>query len=177
MEERRWRILWIDNQITNVEPSIGRSEDSSLEKEKDISPKPYVRFLEYEGYDVSLADTSPEGMALLKDETHHAVVLNYEAAMPEDNLLARVRKVDAHIPIILLTYESEHEVMQQASLYDVGYIFIMSENAQLEISSRQLASSLAFLLKKQTVREVYTPQAYVQNLRVLPNMMIRSWSL
>ena len=163
MEERRWRILWIDNQITNVEPSIGRSEDSSLEKEKYISPKPYVRFLEYEGYDVSLADTSPEGIALLKDETHHAVVLNYEAAMPEDNLLARVRKVDAHIPIILLTYESEHEVMQQASLYDVGYIFIMSENAQLEISSKQLASSLAFLLKKQTVREVYTPQAYVQN--------------
>ena len=163
MEERRWRILWIDNQITDIEQPIGQSEDSSAAKEKYISPKPYVRCLEYEGYNVSLADTSPEGVALLKDDIYHAVVLNYEAAMPEESLLARVRKVDAHIPIILLTCESEHEVMQQASLYDVGYIFIMSENAQLEISSRQLASSLAFLLEKQAVREVYTPQAYVQN--------------
>ena len=163
MEERRWRILWIDNQITDVERPIEQSEDSSAEKEKYISPKPYVRCLEYEGYTVSLAATSPEGVALLKEETYHAVVLNYEAATPEESLLARVRKVDAHIPIILLTCESEHEVMQQASLYDVGYIFIMSENAQLEISSRQLSSSLAFLLEKQTVREVYTPQAYVQN--------------
>ena len=163
MEEKRWRILWIDNQITDVVQSIGQSEDSSLEKRKYIAPKPYVRFLEYEEYDVSLADTGAEGMTLLKDETYHAVLLNYEPSTLEDNLLARVRKVEAHIPIILLTSENEHEVMQQASLYDVGYIFIMSENAQIEISSKQLASSLAFLLEKQTVREVYTPQAYVQN--------------
>ena len=168
MEERRWRILWIDNQITDVARPIGQSEDASLEKEslekeKYITPKPYVRFLEFKGYDVSLANTSSEGIALLKDETYHAVVLNHEAAMPEQNLLAYVRKTDAHIPIFLLTDEDEHEVMQQASLYDVGYIFIMSENAQIEISSRQLASSLAFLLKKQSVREAYTPQAYVQN--------------
>ena len=163
MEEKRWRILWIDNQITDVAQSVGQSEDSDIEKQKYITPKPYVRFLEYEEYNVSLADTVAEGIALLKDEMYHAVLLNYEPVVLEDNLLARVRKVDAHIPIILLTSENEYEVMQQASLYDVGYIFIMSENAQIETSSRQLASSLAFLLEKQTVREVYTPQAYVQN--------------
>ena len=95
MEEKRWRILWIDNQITDVAQSVGQSEDSSLEKRKYITPKPYVRFLEYEGYDVSLADTGAEGVTLLKDEIYHAVLLNYEPVTLEDNLLARVRKVDA----------------------------------------------------------------------------------
>ena len=163
MKEKRWRILWIDNQITAVEQSNGQSEDSYREKQKYITPKPYVRFLEYEGYDVSLADTDAEGIALLKDETYHAALLNYDTAMQADNLLARIRNVDAHIPIVLLTREEGQEVLQQASLYNVGNIFMMSENAQVKPASKQLALSLAFLLEKQGVREAYTPQAYVQN--------------
>ena len=47
----------------DVEQSRGRSNDSYREKRKGITPKPYVRFLEYEGYDVSLADTGAEGIA------------------------------------------------------------------------------------------------------------------
>ena len=163
MKEKRWRVLWIDNQLTIVEQSNGQPEDSYREKQNYITPKPYVRFLEYEGYDVSLADTAAEGIALLKDETYHAVLLNYDAATQADNLLARIRDVDAHIPITLLTREDEQEVLQQASLYNVGNIFMMSEEAQGKVSSRQLALSLAFLLEKQDVREAYTPQAYVQN--------------
>lgn len=54
MREKRWRILWIDNQINDEEQSGGRSNDSYPEEQKGITPKPYVRFLEYEGYDVSL---------------------------------------------------------------------------------------------------------------------------
>ncbi len=163
MKEKRWRILWIDNQITTVEQPNEQSEDSYREEQKYITPKPYVRFLEYEGYDVSLADTGAEGVALLKDETFHAALLNYDAAMQMDNLLACIRDVDAHIPIILLTHEDGQEVLQQASLYNVGNIFMMSENAQVKASARQLALSLDFLLEKQGVREAYTPQAYVQN--------------
>ena len=163
MREKRWRILWIDNLIPDIEQSNGLPKESYREKPKYITPKPYVRFLEYEGYDVSLADTGVEGSALLKDETYHAVLLNYDAVTPENNLLARIRHLDTLIPIILLTRESGQEIMQEASLYHVDNIFIMSENAQVEVSSKQLASSLAFLLEKQTVREAYTPQAYVQN--------------
>ena len=163
MKEKRWRILWIDNQITTVKQPNEQSEDSYREKQKYITPKPYVRFLEYEGYDVSLADTGAEGIALLKDETFHAALLSYDAAMQVDNLLACIRDVDAHIPIILLTHEDGQEVLQQASLYNVNNIFMMSENAQVKASSKQLALSLDFLLEKQGVREAYTPQAYVQN--------------
>ena len=163
MKEKRWRILWIDNQLTAVERSDGQPEDSYREEQKYITPKPYVRFLEYEGYDVSLADTGAEGIALLKDETYHAALLNYDAATQEDNLLARVRDVEAHIPIVLLTREDGQEVLQQATLYNVGNIFMMSEQTQVEAASKQLALSLDFLLEKQGVREAYTPQAYVQN--------------
>ena len=162
MKEKRWRVLWIDNQITAVGQSKGGAEDSYREKQ-NITPKRYVRFLEYEGYDVSLADTGPESIALLQAETYHAVLLNYDAALQTDNLLARVRDVDAHIPIILVTRAAGQEVLQQASLYNVGSIFMIPENVQVEVSSRQLALSLAFLLEKQDVREAYAPQAYVQN--------------
>ena len=163
MKEKRWRILWIDNQRTTVAQSNGQPEDSYPEEQKYITPKPYVRFLEYEGYDVSLADTGAEGIALLKDETYHAALLNYDAATQEDNLLALIRDVEAHIPIVLLTREDGQEVLQQATLYNVGNIFMMSENAQVKAASKQLALSLDFLLEKQGVREAYTPQAYVQN--------------
>ena len=163
MKEKRWRILWIDNQITAVERSDEQPEGSYHQKQKYITPKPYVRFLEYEGYDISLADTGAEGIALLKDETYHAAILNYDAALQADNLLARIRDMDAHIPIILLTREEGEEVLQQASLYNVGTIFMLSENTPVEASSKQLALSLAFLLEKQDVKEAYVPQAYVQN--------------
>ena len=163
MKEKRWRILWIDNQITAVERSDEQPEGSYHQKQKYITPKPYVRFLEYEGYDISLADAGAEGIALLKDETYHAVILNYDAALQADNLLARIRDMDAHIPIILLTREEGEEVLQQASLYNVGTIFMLSENAPVEASSKQLALSLAFLLEKQDIKEAYVPQAYVQN--------------
>ena len=85
-----------------------------------------------------------KALPLLEDETYHAALLNYDAAMQEDNLLARIRDVDTHIPIMLLMHEDRQEVMQQASLYNVGNIFMIPENAQIEVSSKQLAFSLDF---------------------------------
>ena len=119
--------------------------------------KPYIRFLEYHGYDVSLADSGVKGIALLRDITFHAVLLNYEITTPNDDLLSHIRREDAHIPIILLTKTGEQEIMTQASLHGVNDVLIMPTNP------RQLVSSLAFLLEKHSMREKYTPQAYVEN--------------
>lgn len=137
MQGKRGRILWIDSTISEL--------------------KSYVRFLEYQGYDVSLTDSDVEAFDLLRDWTYHAVLLNHEVAPRNGNLLSHIRKEDAHIPIVLLTSEAEEEIMPEASLYEVDNVLIMPT------SSRQLASSLAFLLEKQTMREAHTPQAYVQN--------------
>ena len=137
MERKRGRILWIDSAISEL--------------------KSYVRFLEYQGYDVSLTDSGVEGIALLRDWTYHAVLLNPDVPLRNGNLLAHIRKEDAHIPIVLLTSEVKEGIMQEASLYRVDNVLIMPT------SPRQLVASLAFLLERQTVQEAHTPQAYVQN--------------
>ena len=163
MQEKKWRILWIDNQVADVGKSGTQHENPYSEEQAYITPKPYVRFLEFQGYDVSLTDTGAEGISLLQDETYHAVLLNYERSIGVENLLSHVRSVNAHVPIILLTHESDQEVMGQGSLYNVDDIFIISANNQDENSYKQLATSLAFLVEKRAVREAYMPQAYIQN--------------
>ena len=163
MQEKRWRILWIDNQISDVEQSGAQLKNQHREEQTNITSKPYIRSLENQGYDISLTDTIAEGIALLQDEEYHAVLLDYDEATWEENLLSYIRSVDAHIPIILLTHAGGQEVLQQASLYDVDSIFITTANDHNETSSQQLETSLALTLEKQTAREAYTPQAYVQN--------------
>ena len=177
MQEKKWRILWIltknsptdnlakarvlgQNQTADVEQSNAQIENAYNEQQTYITLKPYIRFLEFEGYNVSLVDTGAEGVSLLQEETYHAVLLNYDAPMQEENLLSRVRSVNAHIPIILLTHESGQEVMEQGSLYDVDDIFVISTSDHEETSHKQLSTSLTFLLEKRAIREAYTPQAY-----------------
>lgn len=163
MQEKRWRLLWIDYQISDVEQSDAQLKNQHRKEQTNITSKPYIRFLEYQGYDISLTNTIAKSITLLQNEEYHAVLLSYDEAAREENLLSSIRRVDAHIPIILLTHEGGQEVLQQASLYDVDTIFIETTDGQDETSSRQLETSLAFILEKQTGREAYTPQAYAQH--------------
>ena len=91
------------NQISDVEQSNAQFENVYNGQQTYITLKPYIRFLEFEGYNVSLVDTGAEGVSLLQEETYHAVLLHYDAPTQKENLLSRVRSVNAHIPIILLT--------------------------------------------------------------------------
>ena len=165
MQEKRWRLLWIDNQRSDVKQSDAQLKNQHREEQDNIVSKSYIRFLEYRGYDISLTNAIAEGIALLQDEEYHAVLLNYDGATREENLLSYIRDVDAHIPIILVTHEGGQEVLQQASLYDVDSVFIATADGQDETSSQQLETSLAFILDKQTGREAYTPQAYAQKFK------------
>ena len=159
--------MWIDNELSDVRQSSVNSENQYSEKQTYIAPKPYVPFLEYQGYDVSVANSATHGIAALKDRTYYAVLLNYDGPARKENLLSHIRNLDAHIPILLLTRKDGEEIRQEASLYDVTNIFIMPTNSADEacktILCKQLAASLAFLIEKQVVRESYIPQAYVQN--------------
>ena len=167
MEERRRRILWIDNEVSDVRQSNVQTADRYSEKQTYITSKPYVPFLEYQGYDVSVANSASHGISALKDRTYDAVLLNYDGPARKENLLSHIRNSDAHIPILLLTRKDGEEIRQEASLYDVTNIFIMPTNPPGDacemILCKQLAASLAFLIEKRTVRASYMPQAYVQN--------------
>lgn len=163
MQEKRRRLLWIDNQISDVAPSDAQLKRRHPEEQTNITSKPYIRFLEYRGYDISVTNTRAKVIALLQDEDYHGILLNYDGVAREENLLAHIRRINAHVPIVLLTHAGEQEVLQQASLYNVDTVFIGTANDQDETSSRQLETSLAFILEKQTNRETYTPQAYAQH--------------
>ena len=159
--------MWIDNEFSDVRQPSTESEDPYSEKQTYITPKPYVPFLEYQGYDVSVANSATHGIAALKARTHDAVLLNYDGPARKENLLSHIRNLDAHIPILLLTRKDGEEIRQEASLYNVANIFIMPTNPPDEAGKtllcKQLVASLAFLIEKQTLRESYIPQAYVQN--------------
>lgn len=167
MKEKRGRILWIDNEVSDVRQSSDQTEDRYSEKQTYITPKPYVPFLEYQGYNVSIANSATQGINALKDGTYDAVLLNYDGSARKENLLSYIRNLDARVPILLLTRKDGEEIRQEASLYDVTNIFIMPTNPPDEacrmILCKQLAASLVYLTEKQMVRESYMPQAYVQN--------------
>lgn len=139
MKEKRGRILWIDNAIAEL--------------------KPYVRLLEYEGYDVSLTDNAAEGIDLLK-EAYDAVLLNSEISTQNGNhLLSHIRRENAHIPIVLVADEEENSAMWQASLHEADDVLLMPG------SPKQLVAALKFLLEKETLREAHTPQAYADDFQ------------
>lgn len=145
MDKTKGRILWID------------AVDESLHTVPNFKSelKPYMRFMEFQGYNVSYVDSDVEGVDMLRDTPFHAVILNI--GIRHGELLSQIRITDAHIPIILLTMTGGQEIMSQASMHGVDDVLIMPT------SPRQLVSSLTLLLEKQKMREAYTPQAYVKN--------------
>ena len=145
MDKTKGRILWIDD----VDESLHTVPNLKSEL------KPYIHFMEFQGYNVSYVDSGVEGIDMLRDKPFHAVILNHGNRNGE--LLSQIRIAEAHIPIILLTMTGGQEIMSQASMHGVDDVLIMPT------SPRQLVSSLTLLLEKQRMREAYTPQVYVKN--------------
>ena len=142
MENTNRRIIWINNELS--EPHI------------KTGLKLYVRLLEFHGYDVTFSSSSDDATVLLKNSGFDAVLVNYfDLSIRDCGTVARIRREDPHIPIILLT--DTDEIQEEVSLYNVSDVLIMPTNP------RQLVSSIGLLLDKQQMREKYTPQAYVKN--------------
>jgi len=147
MDKTKGNILWIDNAVD--EPLASPYMKSEL--------KPYIRFLEYQGYDVTLSESNVEGIELLRENTFHVILFCCDVLTDTGAQLSHIRSVNAHIPIILLTNAGGQEILAQASLYGVDDVLIMPTNP------RQMVSSLTFTLEKLWMRETYTPQVYVEN--------------
>ncbi len=167
MRKKRGRVLWIDSEVSNAGGSNAEAGARYSEEQVDIRLEPYLSFLASEGYDVSVANGVPCGIKLLKDGTYDAALLHYGGSAREENLLAHIRNLDAHIPILLLTCEEGDEVRGEAIFHGVTNIFMMPagrvDESLEKILCKQLGASLAFLTEKQAVREAYVPRAYVQN--------------
>lgn len=145
MENTNRRIIWINTELS--EPVMNTTE-----------LKPYVRLLEFNGYNVTLCSSSDDAIVLLKNKRFDAVLVNYlDSSTRAYGTVARIRREDSHIPIVLLADTDDDEIQEEVSLYNVSDVLIMPTNP------RQLVSSIGFLLNKQQMRDTYTPQAYVKN--------------
>ena len=82
---------------------VSRLKIDILKSKTYITLKPYIPFLEYQEYDVSVANSATHGITALKDRTYDAVLLNYDGPARKENLLSHIRNLHAHIPILLLT--------------------------------------------------------------------------
>ena len=144
MENTNRRIIWINTELS--------------EQIMNTELKPYVRLLEFNGYDVTFSSSSDDATVLLKNKRFDAVLVNYYDVSTRDyETVARIRREDPHIPIVLLTDTDSDEIQEVVSLYNVSDVMIMPTNP------RQVVSSIGFLLDRQQMRDKYTPQAYVKN--------------
>ena len=148
MQNTNRRLIWINN---------GLSEPLT-----NTELKPYIRLLEFHGFEVTFCESGNDGIALLK-ESQFDVVLVYNCDLSNRNeyIIARIRREEPHIPIILLSETDDDETREEVSLYNVSDVLIMPTNP------RQLVTSLEYLLDKPQMREKYTPQAYVKNFNKL----------
>ncbi|MCD6418422.1 response regulator [bacterium] len=89
------KILWVDDEIEQL--------------------KPHIIFLEKRGYKVLVASTAGDGLEMLK-MSHPDVVLLDEMMPGMDGLTAieEIRKIDRHIPIIMVTKSEEERLMEEA---------------------------------------------------------------
>ena len=149
MKDIKGRILWIDGALRAL---VSNPSNPLLKSEL----KPYIRFLEYNNYDVSFAENPEEGIDLLREWNFHGLLLSNDDTSEIRELLYQIRKLDVHIPIIILTESANQELMEYVNLFNVSDVLIMPTNP------RQLVTSLTLLLERQVILNKYIPQAYVE---------------
>ncbi|MCG9126099.1 PglZ domain-containing protein [Candidatus Poribacteria bacterium] len=146
MKDIKGRILWIDGTLKAF------TSNPLLKSEL----KPYIRFLEYNNYDVSFSENPEEGIDLLREWNFHCLLLSNNDTDEIRDFLTQIRKLDRHIPILILSESANQELMEYVNLFNVSDVLIMPTNP------RQLVTSLTLLLERNVILNEYIPQAYVE---------------
>jgi CheY-like chemotaxis protein len=130
------RILWIDDEITELQP--------------------HILFLEHNGYDITTATNDSEGFSLFEAGIYDAVLLDHK--MPEMDgirILSKIKKSRPHLPVVIVTGSDQKHIMSTAIIHQVDDFLIKP------VSPRQIASVLTFVLDHSAIKQDYTAQEYV----------------
>ena len=130
------RILWIDDEITELQP--------------------HILFLEHNGYDITTATNDSEGFSLFEAGIYDAVLLDHK--MPEMDgirVLSKIKKSRPHLPVVIVTGSDQKHIMSTAIIHQVDDFLIKP------VSPRQIASVLTFVLDHSAIKQDYTAQEYV----------------
>ena len=150
--DRQRRILWIDNEITELQP--------------------HILFLEHNGYDITTATSDSEGLSILESEIYDAVLLDHK--MPEMDgirVLSKIKKSHPHLPVVIVTGSDQKHVMNTAIIHHVDDFLIKP------VSPKQIASVLTFVFDHGAIKQDYTAQEYVVdfNKRRLFKQQVVDW--
>ncbi len=130
------RILWIDNEISELQP--------------------HILFLEHNGYDITTATSDSEGLSILESEIYDAVLLDHK--MPEMDgirVLSKIKKSHPHLPVVIVTGSDQKHIMSAAIIHHVDDFLIKP------VSPKQIASALTFVFDHGAIKQDYTAQEYV----------------
>ncbi|MCM3710701.1 response regulator transcription factor [Sporosarcina luteola] len=108
--------------------------------------------LEYEGYEVSIAHTGREGMALIENEKVDLVIL--DVMIPELNgmeVLRRIRQANNEIIVIMLTARSS--VFDKVNGLDLGANDYMTKPFEIEELLARIRTNLRFKPKSVSVKK------------------------
>jgi DNA-binding response OmpR family regulator len=136
MQKQRRRILWIDNNIRELET--------------------HILFLEHKGYDITSASNDSEALSLLENEIYDVILLDHD--MPDMDgirILSKIKRTNPYLPVIMVSASDQKEVINEAIIHHADD-FLMKP-----VSPRQIASVLTFLLDHHAIKEDYTFQEYV----------------
>ena len=134
--DRQRRILWIDNEISELQP--------------------HILFLEHNGYDITTATSDSEGLSILESEIYDAVLLDHK--MPEMDgirVLSKIKKSHPHLPVVIVTGSDQKHIMSAAIIHHVDDFLIKP------VSPKQIASVLTFVFDHGAIKQDYTAQEYV----------------
>ena len=150
--DRQRRILWIDNEITELQP--------------------HILFLEHNGYHITTATSDTEGLSILESEIYDAVLLDHK--MPEMDgirVLSKIKKSHPHLPVVIVTGSDQKHVMSAAIIHHVDDFLIKP------VSPKQIASVLTFIFDRGAIKQDYTAQEYVVdfNKRRAPKQQPVDW--
>lgn len=152
MDKQR-RILWIDNEITELQP--------------------HILFLEHNGYDITTATSDSEGLSILETGIFDAVLLDHK--MPDIDgirVLSKIKKSHPHLPVVIVTGSDQMPVMSAAIIHRVDDFLIKP------VSPKQVASVLTFVFDHNAIEQDYTAQEYVVDFnkrRSLKQQQIVDW--
>ena len=115
-EERRPEILWVDDEIDLL--------------------KSQIQFLENHGYRVTTLTNGPDAVALVKERSFEAVLLD-EIMVGMDGIetLRELKAVDASLPVIMVTKSTEETLMDDAYFGEIDDFLVKPVNPHQILSS------------------------------------------
>lgn len=137
---QRFTILWADDEIDLL--------------------KPYIVFLENKGYDVTPVPSGADAIDLVEKNNYDLIFLDeMMAGMTGLDTLVQIKKIKAHIPVVMITKSEEERIMEEAIGSKIADYLIKP------INPNQILLSIKKLLDNKRLVSEKTNSSYMQDFR------------